>query len=109
MYEAKEIIMNFNDSFIELLHHCPDKVLCRADKSKFTTAIKLNSALVIEKFIMNVMIYREQIESRDEQFFLTYDYKQLSTDDYVDKLIFVIKETIGELSTEDKNKYWQRN
>ena len=42
-------------------------------KGLFNTTKLMNQSIIIEKYILNLLCYEEQINSRDEKFFLNFD------------------------------------
>ena len=111
MIHIKPIIQNFNSSFIELINITPENVLTRETKNKFTSAIKANSLLLIEEFIINVMIHRKEISERNEEYFVNYNFNiddktYINDKKSVIDMIISMKNTLKIISDEEKEKYW---
>lgn len=120
-------IKEFNNQLEDFLDYiiliCPadDKLvknkMCKY-KTLFSTTKKINKTLVIDNFILNLLCYEEQINSRDENFFVKFDIDGNIKDN--DKLVFQLtqlKKIWHKISEEDKQKvfdylivitYWAR-
>jgi hypothetical protein len=120
-------IKEFNGQIEDFLEYivliCPkDEKSIKSKMSKyktlFSTTKKINKTLVIDNFILNLLCYEEQINSRDEKFFLN-----LNIDDNIkdnDKLVVQLtqlKTIWHKIDDDNRNKvfdylivitYWAR-
>ncbi len=65
----KDVIKKFNDISIDFLSQT-SKIVGMKYLLKFTLVTKINSVYAIDIFIRRILPHKEQINMRDEQFFL---------------------------------------
>lgn len=79
------------------------------NKTLITTAINMNPKKTIQSFIKYVLKFENKIESKDENFFLTFDfdkeYRSVINDEYLQYFnkIFEFKQNWKTLSDHNKN------
>ena len=120
-------IKEFNDQIEDFLEYiliiCPkDEKTIKSKMSKyktlFSTTKKINKTLVMDNFILNLLCYEEQINSRDDNFFLIFNINENVKDN--DKLVVQLTQlkTIWHKIDDDNRKkvfdylivitYWAR-
>lgn len=120
-------IIEFNnqlDDFIDyIIKICPDdekeiKKEMYTYKGLFNTTKGMNQMIVIENFILHVLCYEEEINSRNENFFLEFDIKKKIKNDEKSILqIMQLKDIWLKIDEKSRNKifdflivitYWAR-
>ena len=120
-------IKEFNGQIEDFLEYmliiCPkDEKSIKSKMSKyktlFSTTKKINKTLVMDNFILNLLCYEEQINSRDDNFFLNFNINENVKDN--DKLVVQLTQlkTIWHKIDDDNRKkvfdylivitYWAR-
>lgn len=120
-------IKEFNSQIEDFLEYmliiCPnDEKSIKSKMSKyktlFSTTKKINKTLVMDNFILNLLCYEEQINSRDDNFFLNFNINENVKDN--DKLVVQLTQlkTIWHKIDDDNRKkvfdylivitYWAR-
>lgn len=119
-------IKEFNSQVEDFLNYviliCPnDEKTVKNKMSKyktiFSTTKKINKTMVIDNFILNLLCYEEQINSRDDKFFLNFNIDGLKENDKLVMQITQLKNIWPKITDEEKKKvfdylivltYWAR-
>ncbi len=94
------IVKEFNKISIDFLEQT-SQIAGKKYLSKFKFVTGINNMYAIDRFIKNVLPYKNYINAKDEAFFLNKDVDKEFTED-----IAWIKETYFKLDSESKDNVW---
>jgi hypothetical protein len=99
------LLLKFNDELIELF---PEETEFNTLKTAIELVKKTNPRLMVEIFRSYIDLWKTQILSRDESFFMANDYDEITQgDDYFKTLIERLKKHWDTLSENNKNSIWK--
>ena len=107
MAETQQIINDFNEEAInfanQLAEVCPDSILS-GNVGYLQQTINKNSSFLIDQFTLYVLKYKDQIDNKNNDFFLKTDFsKDASGKSTVIGKIFELKDTWGKLSQDNRD------
>ncbi len=103
-----QIVYNFHNYVIELLtameEAFPQNTKLKTYNKNYTFLYKSNPLQPIQYFINNVYIHKEHILNKNIKFFMNYDYKKSTNNEYALLEVLQIKEMWNCCSKEDQEE-----
>jgi hypothetical protein len=101
-----EIVKQFNEILGSFLQQLTSSIDCKY-YDKFKMAIRFNSTIAIEKFLVHALPLREKILNRDETYFTTNDYSSMvDNDDDTMNEILNLKDVYNNFDKKSKSNVW---
>ena len=101
-----EIVKQFNEILGSFLQQLTTSIGCKYH-DKFKMAIRFNSIIAIEKFLVHALPLRDKILKRDETYFTTTDYSSIvDNDNDTMNEILNLKDVYSNFDKKSKSNVW---
>ena len=102
---SNEIIKKFNEILESFLVQLKPVIGGKYHR-KFSIATKLNSSVAMEKFLVAILPYRDEINNKDEDYFINNDHSKIIEDKDDLNEIMNLKDIFEKLDDESKENVW---